>query len=125
MVARATSRTPASRTASTEGGAALDTLPGVEADNLAPFDLIFIDADKPNNAGYVEWAVKLSRPGTVVVIDNVVRDGRVIEAASTDASILGSRAAFDLLGSHPRLGATALQTVGAKGYDGFAIAVVS
>lgn len=106
-------------------GAALDTLPGVEADGLGPFDLVFIDADKGNNANYVEWALKLSHPGTVIVVDNVIRDGRVIEAESTDGSIEGSRAAFDLLGQHPQLRASALQTVGAKGYDGFAIAVVT
>jgi predicted O-methyltransferase YrrM len=106
-------------------GAALDTLPGVDADGLGPFDLVFIDADKGNNAGYVEWGVKLSRPGTVIVVDNVVRDGRVIDSTATDDSIRGSRAAFELLGRHPRLQSTALQTVGAKGYDGFAIAVVT
>jgi predicted O-methyltransferase YrrM len=105
-------------------GAALDTLPGVEKDGLAPFDLIFIDADKPNNSNYLDWAVKLARRGTVIVLDNVIRDGGVIDAGSGDASIVGTRQAFELLGSHPRLKATALQTVGAKGYDGFAIAVV-
>ena len=105
-------------------GAALDILPGVESDGLAPFDLIFIDADKPNNSNYVDWAVRMARRGTVIVLDNVIRDGGVIDAGSGDPSIVGTREAFDLLGSHPRLKATALQTVGAKGYDGFAIAVV-
>jgi predicted O-methyltransferase YrrM len=105
-------------------GAALDTLPTVERDGLGAFDLVFIDADKPNNPNYLEWAVRLSHPGTVIVLDNVIRDGEVVEAESRDASIVGTRQAFDLLGSHPRLKATALQTVGAKGYDGFAIAVV-
>jgi predicted O-methyltransferase YrrM len=105
-------------------GPALENLPGVEKDGLAPFDLIFIDADKPNNSNYLDWAVRLARRGTVIVLDNVVRDGRVIDADSMDPSIVGTRKAFDLLGSHPRLKATALQTVGAKGYDGFAIAVV-
>jgi predicted O-methyltransferase YrrM len=105
-------------------GAALDSLPGVEKDGLGPFDLVFIDADKPNNPNYLEWAVKLSREGTVIVLDNVVRDGRVIDAESMDASIVGTRKAFDLMASNPRLRATALQTVGAKGYDGFAIAIV-
>jgi predicted O-methyltransferase YrrM len=106
-------------------GPALDSLPGVESDGLGPFDLVFIDADKPNNPHYLDWAVKLSRPGTVIILDNVVRDGGVIEKKSEDAGIKGTRAAFDLIGSHSRLTATALQTVGAKGYDGFAIAVVA
>jgi predicted O-methyltransferase YrrM len=101
-------------------GAALDLLPALEG----PFDLIFIDADKPNNPGYLDWALKLSRPGTVVILDNVVRDGKVTDAASEDHSVLGSRAAFDFFHDHPRLDSTALQTVGLKGYDGFAIALV-
>lgn len=105
-------------------GAALDTLPGVEKDGLGPFDLVFIDADKPNNPGYLDWAVRLARPGTVIVLDNVIRDGAVIRERSGDASVGGARAGFDFLGTHPRLVATALQTVGAKGYDGFAIALV-
>lgn len=105
-------------------GPALETLPGVESDGLGPFDLVFIDADKGNNGNYLEWALKMSRPGTVIIVDNVIRGGRLIEADSTDGGIEGSRAAFDLLGSNPRLKASALQTVGAKGYDGFAIAVV-
>ena len=105
-------------------GAALDSLPGIDKDGLGPFDLIFIDADKPNNPGYLEWAVKLARPGSVIVLDNVIRDGAVIEAKSGDANVEGARAGFDFLGTHPRLRATALQTVGAKGYDGFAIAIV-
>jgi predicted O-methyltransferase YrrM len=106
-------------------GPALESLPGVEKDGLGPFDLVFIDADKPNNPGYLEWAVKLSRPGTVIVLDNVIRDGKVIRENSGDASVGGARAGFEFLGTHPRLAATALQTVGAKGYDGFAIAIVS
>jgi predicted O-methyltransferase YrrM len=101
-------------------GAALDLLPAVDG----PFDLIFIDADKPNNPGYLDWAVKLSRPGSVIILDNVVRDGRVADASSGDASVKGSRAAFDFFHDHPRLDSTALQTVGLKGYDGFAIALV-
>jgi predicted O-methyltransferase YrrM len=105
-------------------GAALETLPGVEKDGLGPFDLVFIDADKPNNPGYLDWAVKLSRKGTVIVLDNVIREGGVIREKSGDRSVEGARQGFDFLGSHPRLRATALQTVGAKGYDGFAIAVV-
>src|SRR5690606_8966547 len=105
-------------------GAALETLPGVEADGLAPFDLVFIDADKPNNPGYLDWAVRLARPGTVIVLDNVIREGRVADAGDPDRNVAGARAGLEWLGAHPRLTATALQTVGAKGYDGFAIAIV-
>jgi predicted O-methyltransferase YrrM len=105
-------------------GPALETLPGVEADGLAPFDLIFIDADKPNNPGYLEWAVRLARPGTVIVLDNVIRDGEIINATSDDDRVTGTRAGLAFMGSHPRLRATALQNVGVKGYDGFAIAIV-
>jgi predicted O-methyltransferase YrrM len=105
-------------------GAALDSLPGVEKDGLGPFDLIFIDADKPNNPHYLDWAMRLSRKGTVIVLDNVIRDGAVIKESSGDASVEGARAGFDFLGNNKRLRATALQTVGAKGYDGFAIAIV-
>jgi predicted O-methyltransferase YrrM len=101
-------------------GAALDLLPSLDG----AFDFIFIDADKPNNTGYLEHAVRLSRPGTVIVLDNVVRDGQVTDASSEDRSIRGSRAAFDFFHKHPRLDSTALQTVGLKGYDGFAIALV-
>ncbi len=103
-------------------GAALDTLPTLAPS--APFDFIFIDADKPNNPGYLEWAIKLSRPGTVIVVDNVVREGKVIDAASADADVQGTRRMFERMGADSRLSATALQNVGAKGYDGFAIAVV-
>ena len=101
-------------------GAALDLLPAVEG----PFDLIFIDADKPSNPGYLDWALKLARPGTVIILDNVVRDGRVTDASSGDRNVQGSRAAFDFLHDHPQLDTTALQTVGLKGYDGFALALV-
>ncbi|MCQ1986397.1 O-methyltransferase [Arthrobacter sp. zg-Y844] len=102
-------------------GAALDTLPDLA--EAAPFDLFFIDADKVNNPAYLEWAVKLSRPGSVIVLDNVVRGGSVLDPGGDDA-VQGTRAAVDILGSHPRLDATALQTVGSKGWDGFALAVV-
>ena len=105
-------------------GRALDTLPSVEAGGLGPFDLIFIDADKPNNPGYLQWALKLARPGAVIVCDNVIRDGAVADAASRDANTRGARELFDAIAAEPRLTATALQTVGAKGYDGFAIAMV-
>lgn len=106
-------------------GAAAETLPVLAAEGTGPFDLIFIDADKPNNPTYLDWAVKLSRPGTVIILDNVVRDGAVADKTSSDANVLGSRAAFDFFAAHPRLHTTALQTVGSKGYDGFALAIVS
>lgn len=105
-------------------GAAADTLRTLAAGNPEPFDLVFIDADKPSNPIYLDWAIKLGRPGTVIVLDNVVRDGHVVDAESRDANVIGSRAAFDLIAAHPRLSATALQTVGAKGYDGFAMMVI-
>ena len=105
-------------------GKAVDNLPGVEADGLAPFDLIFIDADKPGNPQYLAWALRLSKPGTVIVCDNVIRDGAVIEADSGDVNVAGARAAFSFIGKEKRLSGTAIQTVGAKGYDGFAIAIV-
>lgn len=102
-------------------GPALTTLPTL----TGPYDLVFIDADKKNNPDYVRWALRLTRPGGVIVVDNVVRDGKVVDAAATDPNIVGTRATYDLFAGEPRLDATALQTVGAKGYDGFAIAVVS
>ncbi|WP_197320194.1 O-methyltransferase [Saccharomonospora sp. NB11] len=104
-------------------GKALDVLPTLEPDH-PPVDLAFIDADKVNNPRYVRWALELSRPGSVIVVDNVVRDGRVIEEGSDDASVRGTREAIELLREEPRLDATALQTVGVKGYDGLAIALV-
>ncbi|MCB9994053.1 MAG: O-methyltransferase [Hyphomicrobiaceae bacterium] len=102
-------------------GAGLDILPTLEG----PFDFVFIDADKPNNPGYLDWAVRLSRPGTVIICDNVVRDGAVTDAQSADPSVIGSRDAIAFLAGHPQLEATAIQTVGVKGYDGFAMAIVS
>jgi predicted O-methyltransferase YrrM len=105
-------------------GAALESLPKLAEEGAGPFDFVFIDADKPNNPGYLDWALKLSRPGTVIVCDNVIRDGRVIDAASSDRNVGGARAAIEIQGREPRLVATALQTVGSKGYDGFTIAVV-
>ncbi|MCQ1948378.1 O-methyltransferase [Arthrobacter sp. zg-Y859] len=102
-------------------GAALDTLPDLAGGE--PFDLFFIDADKVNNPAYLEWAVKLSRPGSVIVVDNVVRGGSVLDPGG-DEAVQGTRAAVDILGSHPRLDTTALQTVGSKGWDGFALALV-
>lgn len=110
-------------------GPAADSLEKMVDAGEEAFDLIFIDADKPNNPVYLEWALKLSRPGTVIVTDNVIRDGKLTDAESTDPAIVGTRAMFDRLAAdqfsgHPRLVATALQTVGAKGYDGFAMALV-
>lgn len=101
-------------------GAALDTLPKVTG---GPFDLVFIDADKENNAAYLEWAIKLGHPGTVIVVDNVIRGGRVL-TESDDVRVAATRGTLQALGEHPRLDAAALQTVGGKGWDGFAMAVV-
>jgi predicted O-methyltransferase YrrM len=106
-------------------GAALDTLPKLQNESKDPFDLIFIDADKPNNSQYLLWALKLSRPGTLIIIDNVVRDGAVIDADSSDKDVQGARHLFELLASEPRLSSTAMQTVGSKGYDGLAFALVA
>jgi len=105
-------------------GRAIDNLPRLYAEGLYPFDLIFIDADKPSNAAYIDWALKMSRPGTVIICDNVIRSGAVTDEKSGDASVQGARDAFEIFGTNPRLTATALQTVGLKGYDGFAIALV-
>ena len=101
-------------------GAALEVLPTLSG----PFDMVFIDADKPNNPHYLRWALALSRPGTVIVGDNVVRGGAVADAASRDANVLGTRALIDIMADEPRLDATAIQTVGEKGWDGFALAIV-
>lgn len=101
-------------------GAALDTLPGL----TGGFDLVFIDADKENNSSYVRWAIELGRPGTVIVVDNVVRDGRILDPAADDHQAHGVRDMLTMIGEHPRLEATAVQTVGAKGWDGLLIARV-
>lgn len=101
-------------------GKALDILPGLKG----PFDLIFIDADKPNNPEYIRWALQLSRPGTVIVGDNVVRGGAVVDGASTDPNVRGVRTFLEIVANEPRLHATAIQTVGEKGWDGFLLAVV-
>ena len=106
-------------------GRALDTLPELARDGAAPFDLVFIDADKASNAEYLDWAVRLSRPGAVIVIDNVVRGGRILDESSDDPSIVGTRRLFEMIRADSRLDATVLQTVGVKGYDGFVIAVVN
>jgi predicted O-methyltransferase YrrM len=106
-------------------GAALETLPQLEKEGCGPFDLIFIDADKENYAGYFQWALRLARRGTVIIADNVVRKGAVIEPDSTDPRVQGVRRFLDLVAAEPRVSATAIQTVGSKGYDGFAIALVT
>ena len=102
-------------------GPALETLPEL----AGRFDLVFIDADKPNNAGYFGQALRLSRPGTVIVVDNVVRDGAVVDATSGDAAVQGTRRLVAAVGAEARVSATAIQTVGAKGYDGYLLAVVN
>jgi predicted O-methyltransferase YrrM len=103
-------------------GRALNTLPEL----AGPFDLIFIDADKQHNPDYFTWALRLSRPGTVIIVDNVVRGGRVLETLdqAPDDVISGTRRVIELMGAEPRVTATAIQTVGGKGYDGFILATV-
>jgi predicted O-methyltransferase YrrM len=105
-------------------GKALDSLPKLVAESRGPFDLIFIDADKQNIPAYFEWALKLSRPGTLVIVDNIIRDGKVIDASSTDSNIQGVRRFNEMLAAEPRASATEIQTVGSKGYDGFALVIV-
>ncbi|MGW7243172.1 O-methyltransferase [Streptomyces sp. NPDC054804] len=105
-------------------GPALESLPKLADENPAPFDLVFIDADKANNPHYVEWALRLTRTGSLIVVDNVVRGGRVADADSSEPDVVGTRAAIELIAAHPRLSGTAIQTVGSKGYDGFALARV-
>lgn len=105
-------------------GKALDSLAKLADEKREPFDLVFIDADKVNNPEYFAWALKLTRRGSVIIVDNVVRDGAVINAASEDRSVQGVRRFNEMLAAEPRVSATALQTVGSKGYDGFAIALV-
>jgi len=105
-------------------GPALDSLPVLAAERGGKFDLVFIDADKGNNPQYLEWALKLARRGTVIVVDNVARHGRVIEAKSTDPDIQGTRRCLAMIAANPRLSAFAMQTAGVKGLDGFAMAVV-
>ena len=105
-------------------GPAQSTLPQLAAENPEPFDLIFIDADKPGYVEYLQWSLRLSRPGTLIIADNVVRDGRVIDPADQEANVEGVRQFNQALAAEPRVSATILQTVGSKGYDGLAIAVV-
>ncbi len=106
-------------------GPAVDHLQQLVEEKTLPFDFIFIDADKPNNPAYLDLSLKLARPGTVIVGDNVIRDGAIVDAASSDARVQGVRKFFNMLSSDPRLQATAVQTVGSKGYDGFALAIVT
>ncbi|MER7051428.1 MULTISPECIES: O-methyltransferase [unclassified Streptomyces] len=105
-------------------GPALESLPKLADERPPPFDLVFIDADKGNNPHYVEWALRLTATGSLIVLDNVVRGGRVADAEDDADDVRGTRAAIELIGSHPRLSGTAVQTVGSKGYDGFALARV-
>ncbi len=104
-------------------GRAQDTLPSLAAEG--PFDLIFIDADKPGTPGYFQWAVRLSRRGSLIIVDNVVREGAVLDASGGDANVQGMRRFFELAATDPRVSGTALQTVGAKGHDGLAILLVT
>lgn len=106
-------------------GEALKTLPQLAAAGLAPFDLVFIDADKQNTPAYFEWSLKLTRRGSLIIVDNVIRNGAVVDAGSADPNIQGVRRFNAALASEPRVTATAVQTVGSKGYDGFAIALVT
>ncbi len=105
-------------------GPALDTLPVLVSEQAGPFDLIFIDADKVNTPSYFEWALKLSRSGTIIIVDNVVRKGAIADPSSEDPAVQAMRRFLSMLAAEPRVDATALQMVGAKGYDGFALALV-
>jgi predicted O-methyltransferase YrrM len=100
-------------------------LPTLAAKGLGPFDLVFIDADKVSTADYFAWAVELSRPGGLIVVDNVIRNGAVADPSSTDPNVLGVRRFYECLAAEPRVSATAIQTVGSKGHDGLAIALVT
>jgi predicted O-methyltransferase YrrM len=105
-------------------GPALDTLAALHQNATEPFDLVFVDADKKGIPAYLDWSVKLGRPGTIILVDNVVRDGKVLDPQSTDPDIQGVRRMAEIMAANPRLSATAIPTVGARGYDGFAIAIV-
>jgi predicted O-methyltransferase YrrM len=105
-------------------GRAAEVLPELAAEGYGPFDFIFIDADKPSNPDYFAWALRLARPGSLIVVDNVVRDGAVANARSRDPGVQGVRRMNEMVAADPRVSATAIQTVGAKGYDGFAVALV-
>ena len=106
-------------------GPALDSLKALYEDAADPFDLVFIDADKKSMPEYLEWSLKLSHPGTVIIADNVVRDGKVLDVETGDPDIQGVRRMTEMMAANPRLSATAIPTVGARGYDGFAVAIVN
>lgn len=105
-------------------GKALDSLPRLEKEGCAPFDFIFIDADKHNYPEYLAWSVRLAQPGTLIVADNVVRDGAILDGNAQDENVRGIQRFYEALAAEPRVSASVLQTVGRKGYDGFAVAVV-
>lgn len=105
-------------------GSALEQLDTMKKEGTPAFDFIFIDADKPNNPHYLEWALAFSHPGTVIIGDNVIREGKVIDEHETDPRVIGVRTFFELISDDPRISATAVQTVGSKGYDGFVIGIV-
>jgi predicted O-methyltransferase YrrM len=104
---------------------ALDALPQLAAEGRGSFDLIFIDADKVATADYFAWSLKLSRPGSLIIVDNVVRKGAVVNAQSQDVDVQGIRRFNQMLAAEKRVSATTIQTVGSKGYDGFALALVT
>ncbi|MET7934044.1 O-methyltransferase [Streptomyces sp. NPDC005322] len=106
-------------------GPALESLPRLAEEGHGPFDVVFIDADKPSNPDYLKWSLRLTRPGSLIIADNVVRDGEVANPDSTDPRVQGVRRFTELVAQNPRLTATAVQTVGEKGYDGFALALVT
>lgn len=106
-------------------GPALDTLPTLVGSSATPFDVCFVDVDKPNNPHYLDWVLRLSRPGTLIVADNIVQDGRIVDPDTEDDRGIGVRSFLDSLATKPKLDATGIQTVGSKGWDGFALAMVS
>jgi len=106
-------------------GPALDTLPRIATEGIAPFDLVFIDADKPNTPQYFTWALKLSHAGSIIVVDNVIRKGEVANPSATDPNVQGMQQFFTMAAAEPRVDATAIQTVSSKGYDGFSIILVT
>jgi predicted O-methyltransferase YrrM len=106
-------------------GKAIETLPKLESESRGPFDFVFIDADKASMPDYFTWALRLARPGTVILFDNVIRDGEVVDPASPDPNIQGVRRLNEMLKSEDRVSATCIQTVGSKGYDGFTLAIVN
>ncbi|MEK4185810.1 MULTISPECIES: O-methyltransferase [Paenibacillus] len=106
-------------------GDALEQLSQMKQEGVEPFDFIFIDADKPNNPNYLKWALQFSQPGSVILGDNVIREGEVINENSEDARVVGVREFYDLLAEESRISATAIQTVGSKGYDGFVLGIVN